>query len=217
MNEPLNVMDDDKVAKSWLGLQVRRLRRGRGLSLQKLSVRSGVSVSMLSQIERGVANPSVRSLQRVAEALETPASQFFLPSERRMDDDVSMVGRSGARAILSSIGRGVTKELVSPDASGSIEMLILTLERGASSGPEPYSHKGEEVGLVMSGLLMLEVDGRSIALGPGDSFQFRSTRPHRFENAADGQTTILWVTSPPLYRGGVKTHSTGSDDGSALR
>ena len=61
----------------WLGQQIRALRRAQKLSLAQLAERSDLSIGNLSQIERGVRSPSVRSLQRLSECLKVPIADLF--------------------------------------------------------------------------------------------------------------------------------------------
>lgn len=181
-----------------MGRRLRDLRRRRALTLQALSDESGVSIGMLSQMERGVSTPSIRTLQRVAEALKVPINWFF-------SDGTSPTGappwvlRRSHRRTLSLGTNGVTKELLAPAGDGAIELLYVTIEPGGSSGPSPYSHVGEDAGMVIEGSMRLEVNGETCLLGAGDAFRFKSTLPHRFENPGEARAVVLWAVTPPFY------------------
>lgn len=178
---------------------MRALRQGARLSLRQLADRAQISVGMLSEIERGLASPSIRSLRALADALAVPVMVFFRDAEHGNEPDIERIVRGKARRILRLPSNGVTKELVTPDLSGTLEVLMVTIEPGGSSGPETYTHKGEEAGLVLAGTLRLAVDDKTYLLHEGDSFRFASTIPHRFESAADVVTRVIWVMTPPLY------------------
>ncbi|MEJ6709225.1 MAG: cupin domain-containing protein [Amylibacter sp.] len=94
---------------------------------------------------------------------------------------------------------GVRDELLSPNLSGQLEMILTTFNPGASSGPDLYAHKGEEGGFVTEGELTLT----TLTLRQGDAFQFPSTAPHRYHNSSDARTVILWAVTPPHY---YRTH-----------
>src|SRR5262245_51062896 len=64
-------------ADLWLGQQIRALRKAQRLSLAQLAERSDLSIGNLSQIERGVRSPSVRSLQRLSECLKVSIADLF--------------------------------------------------------------------------------------------------------------------------------------------
>jgi len=198
MSGPDPIASDDDAALAEIGRRMRDLRLRRTLTLQALSEASGVSTGMLSQIERGVSTPSIRTLQRVAEALEVPLSWFFSDG-RSSPGSPSWILRRSDRRILSLGTDGVTKELLAPAGSGTIELLHVTIEPGGSSGPVPYTHNGEDAGLVLEGMLRLEVDGTASVLSVGDAFRFKSTLPHRFENVGTERAIVVWAVSPPFY------------------
>src|SRR3712207_1036147 len=110
-------------------------------SLQDLSKASGVSVGMLSQIERGVASPSLRSLLRVAEALEVPVGWLFDPP-RTVGAGPAWVLRRPHRRSLAFGEEGITKELLAPPGEGAIELLLVTVQPGGSSGPTSLHARG---------------------------------------------------------------------------
>jgi transcriptional regulator with XRE-family HTH domain len=191
-------LDANDKSLAEVGGRIRALRQKRQMTLQQLSDQCGVSVGMLSQMERGRSSPSVRTLQRVAEALEIPMSWFFsTPLVPR--DHPSWVLPRQHRRTLSLGDMTVTKELLSPPGDGEMELLVVTIEPGGSSGPAPYTHIGEDAGLVLEGRLLLEVDGTQAILEEGDAFRFAATLPHRFENAGSGRTRVLWANTPPFY------------------
>lgn len=153
---------------------------------------------MLSQIERGVASPSLRSLVRVAEALEVPVGWLFDPP-RAAGGGPAWVLRRPHRRSLAFGEEGITKELLAPPGEGAIELLLVTVQAGGSSGPTSYTHAGEDAGVVLEGALWLEVDGETATLEAGDAFRFASSRPHRFGNAGAARALVLWALTPPFY------------------
>lgn len=197
--QPPPEADLEAAADLWLGLQVRGLRKAKGLSLRQLAERARLSTGMISQIERGISSPSIRSLRQISEALGVPPSRLFHDGQTPPVEEIGKIVRRDARKVLSLQDNGVSKHLLTPDPSGTIELLLVVIKPGGSSGPEHYTHKGEDAGLVLSGELELWIDSHRHILSEGDSFRFRSTLPHRFANASDRVTEVLWAISPPLY------------------
>jgi quercetin dioxygenase-like cupin family protein len=70
---------------------------------------------------------------------------------------------------------------------------------GSASGTQPYTHRGEEGGLVLEGMLELWIENEKFLLNAGDSFSFPSTKPHRYRNPSKRETVVLWVITPPTY------------------
>lgn len=179
------------------GQEIRRLRQQRGLTLQALAERAGVSVGMLSQIERGTSSPSLRSLIRVADALEVPVGWLFDRPGNGNDGPDWLLPRHRRRSLTLAEER-ITKESLAPPTEGAIELLLVTIQPGGSSGPA-YTHRGEDAGMVLEGSLWLELDGRVETLEAGHSFRFSSLRPHRFGNPGTTPTVVIWALTPPFY------------------
>lgn len=198
----LGSKDDGPVtdaADLWLGMQIRDLRKTGHLSLQHLADKSGLSVGLLSQIERGLTSPSIRSLRQLSEALGVTPARFFHQETPPPSAEIGRIVRRGQGRQLRLTGNGVAKWLMTPDLSGDLEMLLVEIAPGGRSGDESYTHKGEECGYVIRGALQLWIDEDSFLLREGDSFRFKSATPHRFESASDDMTHVLWVITPPLY------------------
>ncbi|WP_374653398.1 cupin domain-containing protein [Dongia sp.] len=182
-----------KIADLWLGQHLRGLRKMHDLSLEQLAERCGLSVGALSQIERGITSPTMRSLRRLSEVFNVPMSQLFHEGDYPPVEELGRIVRAKGRRVLSLNTTGVQKELLTPSASGSLEIYLVTIAPGGSSGPELYTHKGEEGGYVMAGELVLEIEDRTFHLKTGDSFRFKSQTPHRFANKTKAETVVVWT------------------------
>jgi transcriptional regulator with XRE-family HTH domain len=178
-----------------LGGRIRTLRERRRLSLRTVAEAAGVSESFLSQIERGVASPSVASLRRVAGALgESVGALFEGPPVS------GGVVRVRDRRRLVHPQRQWEDVLLTPASSRRLQVILSTIEAGAGSGSEPYSHDSdEECVIVLNGQLEFWVDEERHVLEEGDSLLFESRRPHRNRNPGPGKAEVLWVITPPSY------------------
>jgi transcriptional regulator with XRE-family HTH domain len=183
-----------------LGLRLKARRSELKLSLHQLAVASGLSAGMLSQIERGLSSPSLRSLRLLSVALGVPMSWFFVEPEQEDARESPFVVRRGRRRLLKLTPTGVMKELLSSAAPEHFEMYELLLQPGGSSGTDFYSHLGEKAGLVLSGTPRLWLDGEAHPLEEGDSFHFPSTVPHQFDNPGKAPSRMVWVMAPPMPR-----------------
>ncbi|HWL70980.1 MAG TPA: cupin domain-containing protein [Geminicoccus sp.] len=190
-----------------VGPRLRGLRKARGMSLVALSRQADLSIGMLSQVERGLSNPSLASLSRIAQALGVAAVDLFDARPEPVAAETPLVQRAEKRPELLFEQFGMSKQIISPVRSHRLELILLTLEPGGRSSDGPYTHDGEEGGLVLEGALELEVAGRVHALRAGDSFQFQSSLPHCFRNTHDGVTRALWAiaTAPPDLHETVQT------------
>ena len=182
-----------------LGPAIRRLRQEKGLTLAQLAECSGLSIGHLSQVERSLSTPTIRQLQAVSAAMGVRIGWFFREPEDASPDPGRVVVRAGERKTLRYDGLGMTDFLLTPGLQGRLELILAELEPGAGSGDEPYSHEGEEAGLVLEGELELWVEEERYLLRAGDSFAFASTRPHRFRNPGRATARVVWAVTPPSY------------------
>jgi transcriptional regulator with XRE-family HTH domain len=178
-----------------VGERLRALRRFRRYTLQTVAARSGLSESFLSQVERGRSNASIGSLKRIADALGVSMADLFepdgVPGPRVLRRDERPALQFGI------LGR---KLLLTPSPLHHLEVFAGELEVGGSTGPEPYAHgDSEELFLVLSGTVQLEVGGELFELERGDSIDYRSSTPHRAVNTGGELAEVLWIISPPSY------------------
>ena len=180
-------------AKSKLGANLRELRKKQGLSLQKLAEASGVSVGMISQVERGLANPSVRLLTSLRRALNISMQELF--GERNEDgnalDAPNFVRRLANRPKID-LGT-LRKELLTPPNRQHLQIMILHIEPGGESGSHALSYPAEKGGMVLSGEVVLTVENEAAELKSGDSFVFDSALPHSVRNSSNAPAEILWI------------------------
>lgn len=197
-DEQVVKFDDMARIDERVGREIRQLRKARDATIAELSEATGLSQGYLSQIERGISSPSVKALHSVSRALGVTISWFFMSNGEDSDDLRDVVVRAERRRRLS-FSSGITDELLSPNLSREIELLRCTFNPGSESGAEPYTHRGEEAGIVVSGVLHLWLEDRHIVLNEGDSFAFSSDTPHRYANPTDRETVVIWAISPPSY------------------
>ena len=182
-----------------LGDEIRHMRKAKGLTLSGLSRKTGLSIGYLSQVERGISGLSIKALKQVSDAMGVQVARLFQEMEPVPEHEKGIVVRANRRRRLAFSGLGLSDELLSPSLSGQLEMLLCTLAPGASSGEEPYTHKGEEAGFILSGSLELWVRKRHFVLNQGDTFTFKSTEPHRYRNPGPVDTVVVWAITPPTF------------------
>jgi transcriptional regulator with XRE-family HTH domain len=182
-----------------IGPKIRYTRLLKGLTLSQVAQAAGCSESLLSKIENGRANPSLKMVHRVASALRMPVAGLF----QQGPDPDSVVLHQGERPVVETDqvrrGEGVRLEAVIPSASGHLlSGYINHIEPGGGSAGE-IQHEGEEFGYVLEGEVELKVAGRRYPVGKGDCFHFRSERPHSYRNVGKGKARILWLNTPPTF------------------
>lgn len=177
-----------------IGRRLRLLRETRRMPLTAMALSLGKSVGYLSQVERGLSSLPVRDLVRIAELLEVDFLSLVSPVE--VGEEPSPVRRAADTSPVVFHPSGITKRPLAPAAPGKLQLFLMTLEPGASTGTDLYSHAGEEAGLVLEGSIRLTIATETHSLAQGDAFRFPSTTPHGFANAAQQRSVVLWVNSP---------------------
>ena len=177
-----------------MGPRIRSLRLKAGLTLAELSKATGVAIGALSQLERGLVSPNVRTVFTVSNALGVSAASLIDPTNASENGETAFIVRGNRRRRLLESG-GVRKDVASPSSSQRLRSYYMVIEPGCGSGTLPYTHEGEELGIVLSGRLELEIDGERFSLLSGDSFAFASDRPHQFSNVGTGPATVFWVNA----------------------
>ncbi len=186
---------DPHATLSRLSQRIQRLRQQRGLSLEELAGISDVSASFLSQLERGVGNPSFLTLTKVAKALGIPVGDLF--GERR--DTADGVVRRNKRKRLQPANADLVYELITPDLSRSFEVVSIEIAPNTAEPDSPFQHEGEECVLVLEGELLYFVSDVSYTLHPGDSITFPGSLPHWGKNAGRRPVKLIVVISPPAF------------------
>jgi transcriptional regulator with XRE-family HTH domain len=175
-----------------LGALIRDLRKERKMTLTELASLTGISLGTLSQIERDLVSPTVRTLFTLSSALDV-APAWLLGAGDEDTADPYVVRADQRQAFLQSAG--LRKDLVSTTGSTHLKGFYMVIEPGAGSGAEPYSHAGEEIGLILGGALKLEIEDRVYVLREGDCFTFPSDLPHRFSTVGASPATVFWVNA----------------------
>jgi transcriptional regulator with XRE-family HTH domain len=178
-----------------LGARIRALRMARGATLRQLAAQAGVTESFLSQVERGVAAPSIASVQRIARALGQSIAELFAT-----DDRAGIVVRAADRRRVVYQGLGAVDEFLTRRTDGRLQVILSTIEPGGGTGEEAYSHDSdEEVVVVLEGSLDLWVGPEHYRLETGDAVTHSSRLPHRNTNPGPGVARVLFCITPPSF------------------
>lgn len=184
--------------QQFYGEAIRELRNARGWTLNDLAESTGLSVGFLSRIERDTAQPSIKALHEISRSLDISIGWFFRSEVELNSPESKYVVRANRRRKLG-FQSGITDELLSPNLSGQLELLLSRFPPGSESGSEAYAHIGEEAGVVVEGTLEIWVGDNVFVLEAGDSFSFPSTEPHRYRNPGAAHAVVIWAVTPPSY------------------
>lgn len=182
-----------------LGRRIRRTRARRGLTLEHLAAVSGVSRSMLSEVERGSRVPTVLVLDRIATGLNTSIARLLRDETpprtqvlRHAEQDVARDASGWERRVLSPVLPGV-----------EFEFMRTTIGPGVNAGMfQPHGPGSREYLAVETGTLRLSLDGDEVELGDGDSIFYSGDCDHGFANP--GPQPCVYYLAMDL--GGTASH-----------
>jgi transcriptional regulator with XRE-family HTH domain len=189
-----------------IGARLRHRRLELGMTARELARRVDCSPSLISQVERGRAVPSVSTLWALVTALRISMDRLFDPAGDGIassaegitapagDGAAGPVLRRAARPRIT-LERGVVWERLTAAAGKDMEFLEVCYGVGESvpEAEHAIQHTGQEYAVIIEGTLSTQIGFDRYVLEVGDSLTFDSTIPHRFWNAGDVPARAIWV------------------------
>lgn len=173
-----------------IGEKIAQYRKSKDLSIRELAKMAEVTPSLLSQIERGLANPSVNSLKSIANALNAPLFTFF--TSEVIKEDLIVRGNNRKKVILPG-AENVVYEMLAPGVNDNLEFAIMDLSPKSSSCTDYIHHNGYEIAYVLEGEVTLHLDGEKFELRKEDSVKIPVGMKHRWENNSDLESKIIFA------------------------
>ena len=224
-----NDVTDVDTTREWavVGDRIRLAREAAGISVRELARRVDVSASHVSQVERGLASFSVRSLYNVVSILGVSMDSLFedtttpagatlteapdvigVAAEGGPLDEAGVVLRRGSRPTLQMQSGPRWERLTATPESGYEFIEVVYAPNPGGNPPEDYiRHAGREYGVISSGVLNIQVGFSETQLHAGDSIEFDSNIPHRFWNAGPEEVRAIWFIADdaPVPEGSIAT------------
>ncbi|KAB2331449.1 cupin domain-containing protein [Bacillus mesophilum] len=176
-----------------IGKKVEKYRKAKGWSSRQLAKIAEITPSMLSQIERGLANPSIQTLKVLAKALDVPTFSFLLEESNTEE----LIVRHNERKHM--VVENLSYELLSPDFTGTLATAIMNVPPNSSSSEKLLEHKGEEVAYVLQGKIKVYLNDQEYILNTGDSVKIPAYMKHKWENYFNEHASILFSVTPPAF------------------
>ena len=198
-----SVEDEDNTRKNpegvLIGAKLREWRQAGGSTLTEVAEAVGLSIGYISQVERGIANPSLEALKRLTDVLGHTVAELFSNDPPPRNPLRYSVSKRGRRKRIQYPGSGIMNELLSPDLRHQMEVIWVEAPVGASSGGHPHSHVGEECGIVLAGQMIFWIGDNEVKLEPGDAIYLDSTVPHRWTAGDSAPLQAVWLITPPTF------------------
>jgi transcriptional regulator with XRE-family HTH domain len=180
-----------------IGRNQKRLRTRRGLSLERLAAVSGVSKSMLGQIEQGKSAPTINLLWKVAKALDVPFSALYTSSG---DEDVTVIPADKTKILYSHDNLFSSRALFPFDGEGrKVEFYELELKPRGEEVASPHAAGTIENLVVSEGEVEITVEHKKYRLGKKDAINFKADVPHSYRNTSLNNKAVIYLVM--IYAG----------------
>lgn len=179
-----------------VGEIIKTIRIEKGMLLKDVAELCDISSSMLSQIEKGNANPSLNTLKTIASVLGVPLFQFFMEQEKDKNQ-IKILKEKDRKKITF---KDVIYELLSPNIETNIECIKMRLlKKESETSKNPLGHKGEEIAFVSQGKVLITIDNQSKEMEVGDSIHISPLVPHKWTNLSEGESIVIFSVTPPEF------------------
>lgn len=179
-----------------IGEKIIEYRNQKQMTIKDVAQIAGVTPSMLSQIERGLSNPSINTLKMIAKALDVPLFNFFKENK----NSEQLVVRKDKRVKLTfPENNNLMYEMLSPSSNGDIQLMSMDLTPSTQTSEELMDHVGEEVAVVLDGTVDLHLEKEIITLYKGDSVKILPHMRHKWVNSYEKTSKIIFAVTPPSF------------------
>lgn len=184
----------NKVLLNQIGRMLKLYREKTGRNQGEIATQAGISISMLSQIERGMVSPSIDTLVMVCQALDLDPADLFkkLSNGRQV-----RIHHHGERLTMENDGVRYEQLMTVSQGAYQMELFLLVMAPGHKTTLSGKGHEGMEVGYVLEGSAILHIDGIDYQLRKGDSMSFSSHLVHQLSNQGTETFISVWSISPP--------------------
>ncbi|SDE61138.1 Transcriptional regulator, contains XRE-family HTH domain [Fontibacillus panacisegetis] len=172
-----------------IGSNIRLIRKRKNITIAQICEETGLSQGFMSQVETNKTSPSIATLENIARALKVPLAYLLLKKEERMN-----IVRKDERLVTTSGSDKLKVEHLS--STKNVRTMIVELPPGSSTGDTPHAHEGEEVHIVIKGLIYAEQGEDAAEFQEGDSFSWNACTPHLVKNIGT-ETALIMIA---VYR-----------------
>jgi len=184
-------MNDIKIGK-----KITEYRRLKNLTIRDFADLTGLSTSLISQLERDIGNPSLSALKSIAFALNIPLFALFMG---QIDNASLILRKEDRKKIYDSDHKHVLYDILTPSPlKSNLELLIMNLKSRSETFGGFSQHEGEEIAYILEGKIYIIFENEEFLLYEGDSVRILPTQKHKLRNDTDKDVKVLFVKSNPL-------------------
>lgn len=178
-----------------IAYNLKRIRKSRNLSLDMLAEKTGVSKSMLGQIERGESNPTVATVSKIMEGIQIPFEDLIYKKE----DEILSVERQSLSTYKEKAGEYRMQVVFPYRRERSFELFYLQLAPGGDCPGSTYGENTWIYLIVSKGTMDVKVENEAHRITEGNSLRFPAFKEHSFadleETGAEGYLILSHAES----------------------
>ncbi|MCG8484306.1 MAG: XRE family transcriptional regulator [Clostridia bacterium] len=176
-----------------ISMNLKRIREEKKLSLDKVAQMTGVSKSMLGQIERGESNPTVTTVWKIANGLKISFTSLL----NQAQSDTVIISKDDVEPMLEDNGKYKLYPFFPYEDGRRFEVYKVEIEKGGYLSAEPHGQNTQEFITVFDGEVTIRVDDEEYTIKKGDSIRFRADKSHAYHNSGDDLTKASMVIYYP--------------------
>ena len=174
--------------------RIRSLRVNMNMTLKELSEKTGLSVSFLSQVERGNSSLAITSLQKIADVFNVSMSSFFESSVSN-----SFFTPVGERKPFQIERSNSVFTRLGGDFSGKVLEPIHIVLAPRQGQDVIFNHPGEEFYYILKGKVLMMIGDKEYEMNEGDTIHFPSMLDHTWHNQTDEPVHMIAVLTPIIF------------------
>lgn len=173
---------------------LKKFREERKLSLDRIAEMTGISKSMLSQIERGESNPTITTVWKIVNGLKIQLTSLITA----MQPDTITISKDDIQPLTEDNGKYKLFPLYPYENGRHFEVYMLDIEKGGYMDSSAHQDGTQEFLTVYDGELTIRVDHEEYTIKRGNSIKFRADREHIYHNSGDKLARINMIVYYPL-------------------
>ena len=176
-----------------VGQNLKRVRDEKKLSLDKVADLTGVSKSMLGQIERGESSPTISVVWKIANGLKISFTTLLSSPQSY----TSLIPKASIKPLIEDNGKYRLYPFFPIEEGRRFEIYSIEIDKGGYLSADPHPEGTQEFITAFAGELTVRVDNQEYRVLEGDSIRFRADRPHTYHNSGDKEARLNMVIHYP--------------------
>ena len=180
-----------------IGHKIQEYRRIHNITIKEFAEITNLSAGLISQLERGMGNPSLSALKSIASALKISLASLF---EEEVSNESLILRREDRNTIYNPDQKHILYDVLTPSPlNSSVELLLMNLSANSITYGNFSTHVEEELAFVLEGEVSIIFENEEFLLREGDTIRILPNRGHKFRNDKDSDVKVLFIKSKPNY------------------